>query len=354
MSCTDRNGPTRDGVRCVAGGIHDRRPPRPTPTPVDRRPRPSIGAAQMADGTEPADPALGGRGRAVGCRRDRPRPGRARRPLRDGGRRPHGRPASTPGRTTSAATAAPAGGVATWTAGRSSTTTSRRGWRPSGTRTRAGRWSCTATRWAGSSRAGYVLSGRDRPLPDALVLSAPGLDDDQPGWKRTLARLLDGDRAEAEDRQRRPRRAAARATRRSTRRSHADPLCSTLVHGPNSGPRRSPSRTGSGRRSPGSTPCRSRPTSSTARPTRSCRCRRRRVFEGKGNMTRRVHEGLRHECHHEPEHGEVLAEVVAWLRETLPGASSAGRGGARGGRGRRPRCRLRAQPHIRLRGAHVR
>jgi alpha-beta hydrolase superfamily lysophospholipase len=41
------------------------------------------------------------------------------------------------------------------------------------------------------------------------------------------------------------------------------------------------------------------------------------VFEGKGNSTRRVHEGLRHEQHHEPEHVAVLGEVVAWLRETL-------------------------------------
>jgi alpha-beta hydrolase superfamily lysophospholipase len=41
------------------------------------------------------------------------------------------------------------------------------------------------------------------------------------------------------------------------------------------------------------------------------------VLEGKGNATRRVHEGLRHEQHHEPEHELVLAEVVAWLRETV-------------------------------------
>ena len=38
-------------------------------------------------------------------------------------------------------------------------------------------------------------------------------------------------------------------------------------------------------------------------------------FEGMGNATRHVHEGLRHECHHEPEHEHVLAEVVAWLGE---------------------------------------
>jgi alpha-beta hydrolase superfamily lysophospholipase len=37
------------------------------------------------------------------------------------------------------------------------------------------------------------------------------------------------------------------------------------------------------------------------------------ALEGKGNVTRHVHEGLRHECHHEPEHEHVLAEVVAWI-----------------------------------------
>jgi alpha-beta hydrolase superfamily lysophospholipase len=42
------------------------------------------------------------------------------------------------------------------------------------------------------------------------------------------------------------------------------------------------------------------------------------VLEGKGDVTRRVHDGLRHECHHEPEHEAVLAEVVAWLDARLP------------------------------------
>ena len=45
---------------------------------------------------------------------------------------------------------------------------------------------------------------------------------------------------------------------------------------------------------------------------------RRSQSPDKGNATRRVHEGLRHEQHHEAEHEVVLAELVAWLRETLP------------------------------------
>ena len=47
------------------------------------------------------------------------------------------------------------------------------------------------------------------------------------------------------------------------------------------------------------------------------------VFDTKGNATRRVWPGLRHECHHEPEHEQVLAEVVAWIRSQVPGAPAA-------------------------------
>jgi len=42
------------------------------------------------------------------------------------------------------------------------------------------------------------------------------------------------------------------------------------------------------------------------------------VLEGRGNVTRTVNEGLRHEQHHEPEHERVLAEVVAWIRANAP------------------------------------
>lgn len=38
---------------------------------------------------------------------------------------------------------------------------------------------------------GYALAVPSRPLPDALVLSAPALDSTVPGWKRVLARALD-------------------------------------------------------------------------------------------------------------------------------------------------------------------
>jgi alpha-beta hydrolase superfamily lysophospholipase len=46
----------------------------------------------------------------------------------------------------------------------------------------------------------------------------------------------------------------------------------------------------------------------------------------KGNVTRHVHEGLRHEMHHEHEHDHVMAEVVTWLEAQRPimGAGAAG------------------------------
>ncbi|GAC1667924.1 MAG: alpha/beta hydrolase [Candidatus Limnocylindrales bacterium] len=37
---------------------------------------------------------------------------------------------------------------------------------------------------------GYAVAVPPRPLPDALVLSAPALDSTVPAWKRTLARVL--------------------------------------------------------------------------------------------------------------------------------------------------------------------
>ena len=36
------------------------------------------------------------------------------------------------------------------------------------------------------------------------------------------------------------------------------------------------------------------------------------------NVTRRVWDGLRHECMNEPEHAEVIGEVVAWIDAQLP------------------------------------
>lgn len=175
--------------------------------------------------------------------------------------------------------------------------------------------------------AGYVLppagAPAGRPMPDLLVLSAPGIDARQPGWKKALARVLQGvtprmslanglaDEGLSHD-------PSVRA------KANADPLCidkSTIRFAgeafaeqarlqqllPGLAAMPMPTYVLHG----GGDPI--VPVDVTA------------VFEGKGNVTRRVHPDLRHETHHEPEHAEVLAEVVAWIRgQVAAGAPAAG------------------------------
>jgi acylglycerol lipase len=165
---------------------------------------------------------------------------------------------------------------------------------------------------------GYVLSGQDRPLPDALVLSAPGFEDNLPPWKHKVAPVL----ASVVPKMKMANGVPAGAVSRDPAidaASLADPLCSSTstvkfgalgfaeqervqaaIAGIDAMP--VPTYVLHGSADP------------LVPPSASAR------LEGKGNVTRRVHEGLRHECHHEPEQEEVLAGVVAWLRATLPGA----------------------------------
>lgn len=159
--------------------------------------------------------------------------------------------------------------------------------------------------------AGYVLSEQARSLPGLLVLSAPAIDADIPGWKKTVAGAL------------------TRAVPRM--RMSNGPLRDGLSHDPavRDAYARDPL-------------CQ---TSSTVRFGYEAFEEQGRlqaviagidrmpvptyVFHGsadpivpvgaseglgsKGNVTRHVHDGLRHETHHEYEHDHVMAEVVEWL-----------------------------------------
>ncbi len=162
---------------------------------------------------------------------------------------------------------------------------------------------------------GYVLRGQDRPLPDVLVLSAPALDDNQPGWQRPMARLLSGavpklklangvpDDARSHD-------PAVDA------KVHVDPLCgssSTVRTGAEAF--KEQDRVRALLAGLDSMPVPTYILHGSADPIVPLRATD--VFDDKGNATRRVHQGLRHEQHHEAEHEAVLGEVVAWLRETL-------------------------------------
>ncbi len=160
--------------------------------------------------------------------------------------------------------------------------------------------------------AGYVLSGRDLPMPDLLVLSSPALDVEQPAWKKTLARTLAGIT---------PRMKIANGLAKGgLSRDPAveaaveeDPLCfstttvrfgaegfaeqarvQAVIAGMSAMPM--PTYVFNGSADPIVPPASSG------------------ILEGKGNVTRRVYEGLRHECHHEPEYPQVLGEVVGWIR----------------------------------------
>ncbi len=162
---------------------------------------------------------------------------------------------------------------------------------------------------------GYVVSGRDRLLPDAMVLSAPGLDADLARWKKPLAGLLTGivpkmmiSNGFAGGGLSRDPAVAAKAD--------TDPLCSsksTVRWGAEAFKEQDRLRA----LLPGlaAMPVPTYVFHGSADPIVPVRVTE--VFEGKGNTTRHVHDGLRHECHHEPEHADVLAEVVAWVQATL-------------------------------------
>ena len=156
--------------------------------------------------------------------------------------------------------------------------------------------------------AGYLLS--DRPEPDLVVLTAPGLDSTLAAWKRALAPILG---------RMMPTLAiptgidpATLSRDRSVgERTLSDELCvkvSTARFGAEA--LREQARVGAGARSIAV------PTlvlhgldDGLVPPEASV------VFEGIQGVERRTYPALRHELHNEPEGPAILAEVVAWLRE---------------------------------------
>jgi lysophospholipase len=166
---------------------------------------------------------------------------------------------------------------------------------------------------------GYVLSGRDRLLPAALVLSSPALGDNLPGWQHTavpmaarvvpklkLAHNLPADGLSRDD--------------SVGERAAADPLCgksSTLRFIAGAFGEQDRLREVLAGRTAMPMPTYVLHGTSDAIVPASASA----VLERMSNVTRVVHEGLRHETHHEPEHEAVLAGVVDWLRMTLPGSA---------------------------------
>jgi alpha-beta hydrolase superfamily lysophospholipase len=158
---------------------------------------------------------------------------------------------------------------------------------------------------------GYVLSDVPRAQPDALVLSSPALGDTQPAWKRALAGRLNGLLPKLRVPHDLPQDGLSRDPE-VRRRADADSLntsSSTVRFGAEAfaeqdrvnarlrsiGAMRMPTYVFHGSDDPIVPVAASEP------------------LERLPNVTRHVHDGLRHECHHEPEREHVLAEVVAWL-----------------------------------------
>jgi alpha-beta hydrolase superfamily lysophospholipase len=158
---------------------------------------------------------------------------------------------------------------------------------------------------------GYVLADPARPLPDLLVLSAPGLDDDLPAWKHSLAAMLSGivpklrlanglaDGGLSRD----------PAVRDKADRDPLNTSKSSIRFGAEAF--KEQDRVNAVLASIDSMPVPTYVFHGSADPIVPLRATD--AFEGMGSTTRHVHDGLRHECHHEPEHEHVLGEVVAWI-----------------------------------------
>jgi alpha-beta hydrolase superfamily lysophospholipase len=157
---------------------------------------------------------------------------------------------------------------------------------------------------------GYCVS--DRPLPDLLVLSAPGIADDLAAWKHALAPVLArivphlslANGIPPEMLSRDPARQAAART---------DPLMlntSTTAFGARAFEEQVRTREAAARLSiptlvihglddPVVPPPATEPLA---------------ILPG---VTRRAYAGIRHELHNEPEGPQILADVVAWIDERL-------------------------------------
>jgi len=156
--------------------------------------------------------------------------------------------------------------------------------------------------------AGYLLS--DRPRPDLIVLTAPGLDSTLAAWKQRLAPIVArimptlslSNGVPSETLSRDP---------DVARRVAADPLngrTSTARFGAEA--LREQARVREGARAIGGPTLvlhglddRLVPPSASA------------VFEGAPGVERRTYPGLRHELHNEPEGPAILDEIVAWIQE---------------------------------------
>ena len=158
---------------------------------------------------------------------------------------------------------------------------------------------------------GYVVPDRLRPMPDALVLSAPAIDAAIPGWKRMLARMLG--RAAPSMTVRNDFDGALLSRDPSVGAAYAsDPLnqhMTTTRLGAAALAEQARVRGALGRLTLPTLVYHGEadrlvPTASSA------------PLGNVPGVTRRTYPDLRHETHNEPEGPAVIADVVEWLRAT--------------------------------------
>ncbi len=160
--------------------------------------------------------------------------------------------------------------------------------------------------------AGYLLS--DRPKPDFVVLTSPGLDTALPAWKKGLARLL----ARVAPTLPIPNGINGSTLSRDPtvgQKAAADPLnatASTARFGA-AGLAEQARVRGEARRGFGIPTLVLHGEDDGLVPVGASA-----VLEGAPGVERHTYPGLRHELHNEPEGPEILDEVIAWLREHLP------------------------------------
>jgi len=169
---------------------------------------------------------------------------------------------------------------------------------------------------------GYCVSDRaglrDRPLPDLLVLSAPGINDNAPRWKHALAPLL----ARLVPRLRIANGVPPEMLSRDPARQEAartDPLnvsTSTTWFGARFFEEQARVRTAAAGLSV--------PTlvihglDDPIVPPRSTE-----LLADPPGITRRAYAGIRHELHNEPEGPQILADVIAWIEDQVAALSPA-------------------------------
>jgi len=158
---------------------------------------------------------------------------------------------------------------------------------------------------------GYVLSDTPRSQPDLLVLSSPALRDTQAAWKRRVAGRLTALVPKLRVAHDLPRDGLSRDPAVRIR-ADADPLntsSSTVRFGAEAFGEQD--RVNARLATADSMPMPTYVFHGSADPIVPVAASE--PFARLPDVTRHVHEGLRHECHHEPEHEHVLAEVVSWL-----------------------------------------